>query len=172
MRITWRPRGLASRSIRRGTECPRQPGQRLSVDHAGPDLGQLALGAVGIPLFVRKERCLGWPLAAAFLLQLYLNSVVDDWWAGTGFGARRFDNCLPLFGLGLAAVYDALRALRRGWCAWVLAAGLVGWNALFLCQYAANWVSHSGHVDMAAAARGQAKMAVRIARGLLRRPGR
>jgi len=132
----------------------------------------LALGAVGIPLFVRKERRLGWPLAAAFLLQLYLNSVVDDWWAGTGFGARRFDNCLPLFGLGLAAVYDALRALRRGWCAWVLAAGLVGWNALFLCQYAANWVSHSGHVDMAAAARGQAKMAVRIARGLLRRPGR
>lgn len=129
----------------------------------------LLLGAIGIPLFARREKVLGLSLLAVFLLQLYLNSVADDWWAGTGFGARRFDNCLPLFALGLAAVYEGLRARRAGWLAWVLAAGLVAWNGLFLCQYAANWVSHTDAIDMAAMARGQARMAARIAERMLPR---
>lgn len=124
----------------------------------------LALGAIGFPLFVKRERLLGWSLLAVFLLQLYLNSVADDWWAGAGFGARRFDNCLPLFGLGIAALFDRLAARRVGWLAAALAALLVLWNGLFLCQYAANRVSHSDYIDMSGMARGQAAMLADVAR--------
>ena len=127
----------------------------------------LALGALGFPLFVRGERLLGWSLLAAFLLQLYLNSVVDDWWAGTGFGARRFDNCLPLFALGLAAAFDWLCVRRLGWLAAALTAALVLWNGLFLCQYATNRVSHSEAIDMGKMARGQPGMLADVARRLL-----
>lgn len=129
----------------------------------------LALGALGVPLFARRERLLGWSLAAVFLLQLYLNSVVDDWWAGTGFGARRFDNCLPLFGLGLAALFERLRGWRAGWLAAALAAVSILWNGLFLCQYASNRVSHSEAIDMRGMARGQAAMLADIARRLAHR---
>ncbi len=124
----------------------------------------LALGAVGFGLFIRRERLLGWSLLAVFLLQLYLNSVVDDWWGGTGFGARRFDNCLPIFALGLAAAFDRLRARRLGWLAIALAGGLILWNGLFLCQYAANRVSHSEAIDMRRMAGGQFRICVDIVR--------
>ena len=126
----------------------------------------LALGAAGFPLFVKRERLLGWSLVAAFLLQLYLNSIVDDWWAGTGFGARRFDNCLPIFALGLAALFDRMAARRMGWFAVALAAGCILWNGLFLCQYASNRVSHAEAIDMGRMVRGQAAMLADIARRL------
>ncbi|MEI6633234.1 MAG: hypothetical protein WCP22_05365 [Chlamydiota bacterium] len=129
----------------------------------------LILGAVGFPLFARRERLLGWSLLAVFAIQLYLNSIADDWWAGTGFGARRFDNCLPLFGLGLAALYDRLRSRRLGRLAAILAGVFIAWNGLFLCQYAANWVSHSEAIDMSGMAKNQARIAIHIARKLVPR---
>jgi hypothetical protein len=124
----------------------------------------LILGAVGFPLFARTERLLGWSLLAVFALQLYLNSIADDWWAGTGFGARRFDNCLPLFGLGLAALYDRICSRRMGWLAAAMAGGFIAWNGLFLCQYAANWVSHSEEIDMGRMARDQGRIALHLLR--------
>ena len=122
----------------------------------------LILGAIGFPLFARREKLLGWSLLAVFALQLYLNSIADDWWAGTGFGARRFDNCLPLFGLGLAALFDGLRSRRLVWLAATLAGVFIAWNGLFLCQYAANWVSHSEAIDMKGMAKNQIRMIVHI----------
>lgn len=119
----------------------------------------LLIGAAGLPGFVRRERSLGLSLCAVFFVQLYLNSIVDDWWAGTGFGARRFDNCLPVLGLGTAAIYDWLRGRRLGWVVCVLALGFIAWNGLFLCQYALNWVSHSEAIDMGRMARDQLRAA-------------
>ncbi len=118
----------------------------------------LILGFIGLPAFARRERLLGLSLITTFILQLYLNSIVDDWWAGTGFGARRFDNCLPLFALGIAAVYEWMRSKRIGWLAVILTAGSIVWNGLFLCQYALNWVSHTDAIDMGTMARDQLRM--------------
>jgi len=108
----------------------------------------LALGVVGLPSFLRKEKALGLALCAVFLMQLYLNSIVDDWWAGTGFGARRFDNCLPALAIGMAALFEWMRGRRLWLLAVVIAAASIVWNGLFLFQYAANWVSHSEAIDM------------------------
>ncbi|MEJ2744438.1 MAG: hypothetical protein P8123_01940 [bacterium] len=118
----------------------------------------LILGCMGLPAFVKRERLLGLSLLLVFLFQLYLNSIVDDWWAGTGFGARRFDNCLPIFALGIAAVYEWMRLKRIGWLAVIITAGAIVWNGLFLCQYALNWVSHMNAIDMGKMARDQERM--------------
>jgi hypothetical protein len=122
----------------------------------------LILGFIGLPAFVKRERLLGLSLLMVFVLQLYLNSIVDDWWAGTGFGARRFDNCLPIFALGIAAVYEWLRSKRIGWLAVILTGGFIAWNGLFLCQYALNWVSHTDAIDMRMMARDQGRMLLYI----------
>ncbi|MDD5555690.1 MAG: hypothetical protein PHN82_00395 [bacterium] len=123
----------------------------------------LLLGAAGIPAFIRRDRLLGASLLLALLMQTYLNAIVDDWWAGTGFGARRFDNCLPLFALGAAASYARVRARAGRAAAAGLAAALIAWNGLFLCQYALNWVSHEEAIDMGRMARDQFRMAATIA---------
>jgi hypothetical protein len=122
----------------------------------------LMLGAAGLPLFLRREKLLGASLIAALLIQLYLNSIVDDWWAGTGFGARRFDNCLPALGLGAAALYEWLRAKRLAWLAVALTGIFILWNGLFLCQYALNWVSHMEAMNMAEMVKNQIRMIVHI----------
>lgn len=122
----------------------------------------LILGFIGLPAFVKRERLLGLSLLMALVLQIYLNSAVDDWWAGTGFGARRFDNCLPALALGIAAVYEWMISKRIGWLAAVITAGAIAWNGLFLCQYALNWVSHSDPIDMGRMARDQGRMLLYI----------
>lgn len=122
----------------------------------------LILGFAGLPAFLKKERLFGLSLLMVLILQFYLNSIVDDWWAGTGFGARRFDNCLPILALGIAATYEWMRARGIGWLAVILAAGFIAWNGLFLCQYALNWVSHSDAIDMGVMARDQLQMAFSI----------
>ncbi len=122
----------------------------------------LILGLLGLPAFLKKDRLLGLSLFMMLVLQLYLNSIVDDWWAGTGFGARRFDNCLPIFALGASAVYEWMSQKKIGWLAVALTAGFIAWNGLFLCQYALNWVSHSEPIDMAKMAQDQWRMIIHI----------
>jgi hypothetical protein len=122
----------------------------------------LILGCMGLPAFVKREKLLGLSLLLVLVFQLYLNSIVDDWWAGTGFGARRFDNCLPIFALGIAAVYEWMRSKRIGWLAVILTGGSIVWNGLFLCQYALNWVSHADAIDMRLMIKNQGRMLLQI----------
>jgi hypothetical protein len=67
------------------------------------------LAALGMPIFVRKDRMLGWGLLIAWGALLITNSLVVGWDGGSGFGARRFSACALLFALGLAALVDAVR---------------------------------------------------------------
>ena len=67
------------------------------------------LAALGLPLFVRKDRLLGWGLLVACASLLVLNALVTGWDGGSGFGARRFTVCALPFALGLAALVDAAR---------------------------------------------------------------
>ena len=81
----------------------------------------------------------------AFLLQLYLNASIMDWWGGEAFGARRFIGLFPVFVYGFAwLVAPGLRrtvspakppnkAVFRSVCA--IAAILILSNAALLTRY-------------------------------------
>lgn len=63
---------------------------------------------IGWLLLAKKNRQLAGMIALTFLAMSYTNSVIADWWAGWGFGMRRFDGFLLLFALGLGALLDTL----------------------------------------------------------------
>jgi hypothetical protein len=67
-------------------------------------------------------------LLVAFLVQVYVNSITSDWWAGHAFGQRRLLGFLPLFALGFAALAECARRL------WHTPAVIAGWviTALFV----------------------------------------
>jgi hypothetical protein len=67
------------------------------------------LALLGLPLYAKRDRVFSIVLAAGFLTQLWVNGAVEIWWGGAGFGARRFDNCLVVFVMGLAALLVWLR---------------------------------------------------------------
>ena len=61
-------------------------------------------------------RRLGWRFALGSwiaLLLVYVTNARAHWWAGSGFGARRFCTVLPLLAVGLAVTFDALNRLLR-----------------------------------------------------------
>ncbi|MDM8528138.1 hypothetical protein QUF58_07980 [Anaerolineales bacterium HSG24] len=69
----------------------------------------LLLGVLGllvvIPNYKMEKVCLNQiviPLLLIFIVQLYINSTVADWWAGHSFGQRRFISSFLLFAFGLA----------------------------------------------------------------------
>ncbi len=92
------------------------------------------LSLIGLGFFFKKEKFLLTNLIAVFILMIYFNSIIQDWWAGWAFGSRRFASCLPIFALGFAALMDFL--LRRPK---ILLSGflliLVSWNLMFMTQF-------------------------------------
>ncbi len=50
-----------------------------------------------------------WTLLVAFLVQVWVNASVHDWWGGDSFGQRRLLSSLPLFTLGLAFLLEKIR---------------------------------------------------------------
>ncbi len=64
------------------------------------------LGLVGWGLLARRQWRLALCFGVAFLMQLFLNAAVSDWWAGWSFGMRRMTELLPLFVVGLAYLLD------------------------------------------------------------------
>lgn len=98
-----------------------------------------------IPLY-QKNRLLGAAAIVIFLLETYVNSIVNDWWGGEAFGARRFISLMPFFALGLAAFVDSIRT-RVSQTLILLALGaLIVWNNLFLLQYNL-WLHGIGHIS-------------------------
>lgn len=61
------------------------------------------LSTLGWLAFFKREKFLAFSGLVTFLLMTYVNSVVSDWWAGWGFGMRRYDGLVVFFALGLAA---------------------------------------------------------------------
>lgn len=106
----------------------------------------LILAVIGFVPLYQKNRLLGAAALVIFLATTYVNSIVNDWWGGEAFGARRFISLMPFFALGLAAFVDGLRT-RVSQTA--LLAGLVAfivWNNLFLLQYNL-WLHGIGHIS-------------------------
>ena len=66
------------------------------------------LAVIGLFLVPRRHRLVGAGLIAAVVLQVYLNSVIMDWWGQAAYGQRRLCSVtLPLV-VGLAALLSSL----------------------------------------------------------------
>jgi hypothetical protein len=75
-----------------------------------------ALALIGLILLRRYNRAATAVFLMSFLLQIFINSVVTDWWAGWSFGMRKMTELYPVFVIGLAALlaYDRSVWLRNG----------------------------------------------------------
>ena len=68
-------------------------------------------GVVGLGFLPRRARLIAAGFLAAVALQVYLDSIIFDWWAGASFGQRRLCNMTLPVVVGLAALLAA--AARR-----------------------------------------------------------
>lgn len=82
---------------------------------------------VGLILLARRAPVKSVPLISAFLVQVYVNSSVRDWFGAGGYGARRFSNTLIILLVG----YACLLEWRREWWYRLLAVGL---SLLLVCH--------------------------------------
>lgn len=98
-----------------------------------------------VPLY-QKNRLLGAATIVIFLAESYVNSIVNDWWGGEAFGARRFISLMPFFALGLAAFLDSIRTRVSQTVVLVLLGAFIVWNNLFLLQYNL-WLHGIGHIS-------------------------
>lgn len=72
----------------------------------------LIFSTIGLFLLYQKDRRMALGFLLTFILQVYVNSCVSDWWAGTSFGARRMTNFTFIFILGLACFFQFLGKRR------------------------------------------------------------
>lgn len=78
-----------------------------------PSAPLMLLAVIGLLFFVRRAKGIGALLLGAFVLLVFLNGAVHDWW-GWEFSARRYTSALPLFALGLAYLFKRGEAVVRG----------------------------------------------------------
>jgi len=97
----------------------------------------VAVAGLAAIAFRRKDG-VGPLLAAAFLLQVWINGSVESWSQAGAFGARRFVELTPIFAWGVAvAVAWAARRLRRLATASILVI-FVWWNLSLMAQFGLN----------------------------------
>jgi hypothetical protein len=95
---------------------------------------------LGLVFAPKRHRVLGAGLIAAVVIQVYLNSTIQDWWGGAAFGQRRMTNVtLPLV-VGLAVLLHYCSRLRvprwlKHGAAIAILGGLVTWNLIKVRKY-------------------------------------
>jgi hypothetical protein len=92
----------------------------------------VALAVAGFVRLWQRDARVGAAILVLFVLAWYTNAAVADWWAGEAFGSRRFVSCVPLFVLGLSALFA-----NQPWRRWMIPIVVVtiGLNVLLLFQY-------------------------------------
>jgi len=93
------------------------------------------LAALGLPWLVKRDRMLGWVAVVTLFLALYVNAAAVMWWAGHGYGGRRFVGYMPFLVVGLSAFLAAPVLASRTALVRLLSIFLIGSNVLFLLQY-------------------------------------
>jgi hypothetical protein len=83
----------------------------------------IPLAVIGLLVSLRRKAALVIPLLLVLLLEIYVNGSTRDWFAGAGFGPRRFTSELIIIILGYAALLQLVPGRLRRWIA--LAAGLL-----------------------------------------------
>jgi len=90
-------------------------------------------GMIGLFLLPRRSRLVAAGLLGAVLVQVYLNSIIFDWWAQASFGQRRMCSVTLPMVVGLAALLAAGGRLAARWrrvppLVWhVLTAAVLAW---------------------------------------------
>ncbi|MBE7415892.1 MAG: hypothetical protein HS130_11995 [Deltaproteobacteria bacterium] len=100
---------------------------------------------IGLIYFIKAERRQGGLLLMAFMLQLYVNASWFMWWFGHSFGHRAFISSLPVFIVGLAALFEKLDGKRL--LAWGigLAAFLSLWNMVMMMAYLSEMIPYADY---------------------------
>ena len=91
--------------------------------------------AVGLLWLFRRDRLLAWSAVVTLLVALYVNASIVRWWAGAGFGGRRFVSYLPFLVVGLSAFLATRPMASRPGLVRIACLFLIGSNVLFLLQY-------------------------------------
>ena len=68
-------------------------------------------GIAGLVVLARRRPYVAVPLLVAFGLQVYINASVNDWFAGGGYGPRRFSSTLVILLVGVAVLIDLRREI-------------------------------------------------------------
>jgi len=105
----------------------------------------LAIAFAAVVWMAVRKPSMGVPILALLLVQIYVNSVVLDWWAGWGFGGRRFLDLVPFFVFATAFLFNDLPGSVRKVVPYVVGA-LILWNASLLYHYFSGHVPFGGKV--------------------------
>ena len=100
-----------------------------------------AVAAVGM-LFVRPW-AMAMTLSSLVLAQLYVCSIVSEWWCADAFGMRRMSGTIPMLAFGMASLLDRafVSGGARRFVLTFTVTALVVWNALFMAQYRLGMIS-------------------------------
>lgn len=85
-------------------------------------------------------------LSLAFLQQLYINSIVTDWWASDSFGSRRFTGLMFIFMFGLAFLLERIYNKKFSYIIYFLFSILIIFNIIYLIEYNTMIIPRSGIV--------------------------
>lgn len=89
---------------------------------------------VGLLLNIKKRKAIAVPLLMMLLLSVYVNASTRDWFAGGGYGPRRFSSELMIFVVGYTWFLDWLKPQVKRFVAPILGA-VLGWHQLILLRY-------------------------------------
>ncbi len=117
----------------------------------------MAIPIIGMIWMAIRKSAIGIPILLVFILQVYINSVAWDWWAGWGFGGRRFLDMVPFFILGTAFFISQLPHHVKKLMP-VVVSILIIWNLSLLYHFFAGHVNFSGEVFLADWCRENAKL--------------
>lgn len=78
------------------------------------------LSIVGLVVLGRRHARLAVPLLVMLTLAVYVNASTRDWFAGGGYGPRRFTSELSIWVIGYAAFFAAIAPRLRWWVGGVL----------------------------------------------------
>ena len=105
----------------------------------------IAIPFLGLIWMVTRKPAVGAPLLVLLIIQVYVNSVVMDWWAGWSFGGRRFLDLVPFFILATAFLFHELPERLKKLVPIVVSA-LIIWNMSLMFHYVTGHVDFGGNV--------------------------
>ena len=122
----------------------------------------IAIAALGLIRFWRRDRLLAAAGAACFASQLYLIAAWGCWYQGSSFGGRMFIGTYPFLAFGLGAVTAFLAQRVKMATVWIFLVLLVLWNWNLLFQFGTGMIPREGPVPAALVVKNTLKVPARV----------
>ena len=97
---------------------------------------------------VKTDNYTGGMMFAVFILQLYINSIIWDWWCGHSYGSRRFIDCSIIFATGLAGLLQYMKRWVKLKYMVIFLLVFILWNQLLIVQYSEFYVGREGKLSL------------------------